>query len=159
MVLASFLVAVHVMANLVWIGSIVSVAWLVAAAAKTQDASAALLARSLYMRAAVPAFLVSFLAGSLRVALDFSNYMHLHWFHAKATTAIVVIALHHVIGARAKKVAGAAGAAGAAAGASGPGAPVGSMQAGKSGGILGGALLAFAFLTVVFVIFNRLIVP
>jgi protoporphyrinogen IX oxidase len=51
-----------------------------------------------------------------------SDYMKAHWFHGKLTLALVVIALHHVIGARAKKVAN------------------GSMQTGAPSGILGGAL-------------------
>ncbi|CAN5129913.1 hypothetical protein BH09MYX1_BH09MYX1_20180 [soil metagenome] len=146
MQLEILLVAIHVMANLVWIGSIASVGWLVAAAAKAGDRSSAVLARGLYLRVATPAFLLSFLAGLFRVLLDPKAYMHLHWFHGKVTFALVVIALHHVIGARAKRVANQEN-------------PSGSMQSGRSGGILTGALLAFAFLTVVFVIFKQALVP
>jgi putative membrane protein len=140
----TLLLALHVMANCVWIGAIASVGWLLAAAAKAGDRSSAVLARGLYRTIATPAFLVSFAAGLLRVLLDPSYYMHLHWFHGKVTFALVVIALHHVIGARAKRASDPAGE---------------SMQAGKSGGILAGALLAFAFLTVVFVIFKQALVP
>lgn len=129
------------MANLVWIGTIASVGWLTAAAAKAEDPSAAILARNLYMRAAVPAFLASFLFGASRLLMDPAYYMHLHWFHGKLTAVLAVIALHHVIGAKAKKVA------------------AGSMQAGRSGGILVGALLAAAFLSVVCVVFKQTLVP
>jgi len=138
---ANFLVVLHVTANLVWIGAIASVGWLTAAASKANDASAATLARNLYLRAAVPAFLASFVFGGSRLLLDPAYYMHLHWFHAKLTAALAIIALHHVIGARAKKVAG------------------GSMQEGRVGGILVGALLACAFLSVACVLLKQSLVP
>jgi protoporphyrinogen IX oxidase len=139
--LANLVIVVHVMANLVWIGTIASVGWLTSAAAKSNDKSAATLARNLYLRAAVPAFLVSFLMGGTRLMMDPAYYMHLHWFHGKLTAVIIVIALHHVIGAKAKKVA------------------AGSMQSGRSGGILVGALLAAAFLSVACVLLKQSLVP
>jgi putative membrane protein len=139
--LAMLLVTLHVTANLVWIGSIACVGWLAASASKTSDASTAVLARGLYLRVAVPAFLTSFVCGASRLALDFAYYMHLHWFHGKLTAALAVIALHHVIGARSKKIAG------------------GSMQAGRNGAILAGALLACAFLSVTFVVFRQALAP
>ncbi len=138
---ANFIVVLHVMANLVWIGTIASVGWLTSAATKANDASAAILARNLYLRAAVPAFLASFLLGGTRLMMDLSYYMHLHWFHGKLRAVIIVIALHHVIGAKAKKVA------------------AGSMQSGRTGGILVGALLASAFLSVACVVLKQSLVP
>ncbi len=143
--LASLLVVIHVMANLVWIGSITSVGLLTAAATKLSDANqataAAGLARGLYLRVATPAFLISFVFGASRLLLDPSYYMHLHWFHGKLTAVLAVIALHHVIGSKAKKTA------------------AGSMQAGRSGGILVGALLASAFLSVACVLLKQSLVP
>ena len=139
--LENTLVAIHVMANLVWIGTIASVGWLTAAASKESNADAAKLARNLYLRAAVPAFLASFTFGVSRLLLAPKYYMTSHWFHGKLTAVIVVIALHHVIGAKAKKVA------------------AGSMQQGASGGILVGALLAAAFLSVACVVLKQLLVP
>lgn len=139
--LSTALIVLHVTANLVWIGTIASVGWLTSAASKAKDASAAVLARNLYMRAAVPAFLASFVFGASRLLQDPAYYMHLHWFHAKLTAAFVVIALHHVIGAKAKKVA------------------AGSMQAGRGGGILVGAVLAAAFFAVACVLFKQSLVP
>jgi putative membrane protein len=143
-----WLLTLHITANLVWIGSIACVGWLVGAAAKAADRSAAVLARGLYLRVAMPAFLVSFLCGSLGLAMAPATYMHLHWFHAKLTCALAVIALHHVLGAKAKRLAAAAAETSSE-----------SMQGGRSGGILTGALLASAFLTVVFVIFKETVVP
>lgn len=138
---SQLLVVLHVTANLVWIGSIACVGWLVSAAAKANDPSAAVLARQLYLRVATPAFLTSFVCGAGRFALDPSYYIHLHWFHGKLTAALVVIVLHHVIGGKARRVAS------------------GSMQAGRTGAILVGALLACAFLSVTLVIFRQSLVP
>jgi protoporphyrinogen IX oxidase len=138
------LVALHVMSNLVWIGTITSVGWLTAAAAGQTDPArrklVAELAYALYKRGAVPAFLASFTLGVLRLLVDPAAYMRLHWFHGKLTFALAVIALHHVIGAKARKAA------------------AGSMQSGKSSAILVGALLVCAFGSVVFVIFKTQLV-
>jgi len=139
--LPTLLVVLHVTANLIWIGAIASVGLLVAAASKASSEAIALAARSLYVRVAVPAFLASFLFGTFRVLLDPGYYMHLHWFHAKLTAVLVVIGLHHAIGAKSKKVA------------------AGSMQSGRTGGILVGALLAAAFLSVACVLFKQSLVP
>ena len=138
-----FLVVLHVTANLVWIGSIAAVGWLIAAASKgeAKAGEGAVLARTLYLRVATPAFIASFVFGASRVLLEPAYYMHLHWFHAKLTAVLVVIAVHHVIGARARKVAS------------------GSMQAGRIGGILVGALLASTFLSVACVLLKTSLVP
>jgi putative membrane protein len=133
------LVFLHVFANLVWIGSIVSSGFLLA---RSENESAlADAAAWLYQRVATPAFGVSFLAGVGRFALEPSTYMHAHWFHGKLTFALVAIALHHVIGARAKK------------------ARAGSRQRAKSGAILSVALLCATLLTVLFVLFKAALVP
>ncbi len=109
------LVAIHVLANVVWIGALLSVTLIVARASTTKDpAEAAGLGRYVHVHLAVPAFLASFGAGLLRILLAPAAYAHMPWFHAKLTFALVVIALHHVIGARAKRAA--AGTPGAARG-------------------------------------------
>lgn len=96
--------ALHVTANVFWVGAIVAVAVVMVADAgdaKTRGA----LAQRVYLRAAVPGFVVSFLAGTGRLALDASVYMKQGWFHAKLLFILIVIALHHVIGGKAKKMA------------------------------------------------------
>ena len=104
--LAIGLVALHVLANVVWIGALLAVALaLVGAPSMAHPAEAGLLALRIHRTLAVPAFAVSFTAGALRIALAASIYLHLPWMHAKLTFALVVIALHHVIGARAKRAA------------------------------------------------------
>ena len=141
-----FLVAVHVMANVVWIGAIVSVGWLTRRSADPALGSAESKALAdaayhiLYTRAAVPAFVVSFVAGVSRVAQDPKGYFSLHWFHGKLLFALVVIGLHHVLGAKAKKAAG------------------GSMQGKDTSATLTGALLAASFLTVVFAVMKASLV-
>jgi putative membrane protein len=103
---STVLVAAHVLANVVWIGSILAVALLVGRARFMADgAEIGALARRVYTRLAVPAFLGSFAFGAARVAMDARAYAHMPWFHAKLTFAVGVIALHHVIGARARRVA------------------------------------------------------
>jgi protoporphyrinogen IX oxidase len=141
--MAELLVVIHVTANMVWIGSIIAVGLLTKAAVTPQggDKRVADLSRALYLRVATPAFLTSFVFGALRLALDPRYYMHLHWFHAKLTAVLAVIALHHIIGGKARKVA------------------AGSMQGGRTGGILVGALLACTFLSVACVLLKQSLVP
>jgi protoporphyrinogen IX oxidase len=139
----SLLLVLHVFANMVWIGSIAAVGWLTVAASKQDGDSATLAATAvqLYRRAATPAFVVSFFAGMGRLLGDPEAYMRLHWMHGKLAAALAVIALHHVIGGRAKKTAS------------------GSRQAGRSSAILTGATLACAFVTVTFAVLKGQLVP
>ncbi len=132
--MALLLVALHLIANMLWIGSIVSVGLLTAKAPEA--------ARKIYLHVAVPGFLASFVFGVIRFAMEPSYYLHLHWFHAKLTLALVIIALHHVIGGRAKKAAAA-----------------GSMQAGRNGAILAAGLFVFALAVVFLVTFRTVLIP
>jgi putative membrane protein len=100
------LLTLHVLANVVWIGAILSVALVASQAPSLSSAAeAGGLARRLYLRLAVPGFVVSFAAGLSRLLLQPSIYGHLPWMHAKLTCALVVIALHHIIGARVRRMA------------------------------------------------------
>src|ERR1043165_1806645 len=109
-------VALHVTANVVWIGSILAVGRLLAATegdAKVRG----VLARRVYQSLATPAFVISFVAGAIRLALSPDYYfVATHFMHAKLLLALVVIGLHHVIGGRAKKTAAAGDTAAAAKG-------------------------------------------
>jgi putative membrane protein len=98
------LVWLHVTGNLFWIGAIVAVA-IVILADKGDAKLRGELAHKIYLRAAVPAFVVSFFAGAIRLMMDASLYMKQPWMHAKLLFVLIVIGLHHVIGARAKKLA------------------------------------------------------
>jgi putative membrane protein len=146
--LESLFVTIHVIANLIWIGSIVSVGVLLSITTPKNIAANAVAAKTIYSSLSTPAFGVSFLFGVARLSLSAPTYMHLHWFHAKLTFALAVIALHHVIGAKAKR----------AAESLNNDAPR-SMHSGKSSAILTSALIACASLAVVFVVFQSQLVP
>ena len=148
--LETLLVALHVIANLVWIGAIVSVGVLLSWADSSPN-SAALTeaARRLYLRVATPAFGASFLFGLGRLLLSPGTYMRLHWFHGKLAAALAVIALHHVLGARTKRM---------TVKTQGSETPR-SMHSGKSSAILTGALIACTSVAVAFVIFQSQLVP
>lgn len=101
----STLVFLHVSANVVWIGSILAVAIVLMSAAGDAPVRGKI-AVEVYKKLATPAFVVSFLAGALRLALDPSYYfVQTKYMHGKLFLALVVIGLHHAIGGRAKKVA------------------------------------------------------
>ncbi|HRI63207.1 MAG TPA: CopD family protein [Polyangium sp.] len=99
------LVWLHIVGNLVWIGSILAVA----ATLTGQSGEAKIrgeLGLRIYKSLAVPAFVLSFVAGTVRLAMDTKHYLvEHHWMHGKLLFALVVIGIHHVIGARAKKLA------------------------------------------------------
>jgi putative membrane protein len=99
------LVAAHVAANLVWIGSILSVALVLVS--RTGDArSSAQIAYELYRKLAIPAFVVSFIGGLTRLSMSLGLYFgETKYMHGKLLFAAIVIGLHHMIGARAKAVA------------------------------------------------------
>ncbi len=99
------LVWLHVVGNIVWIGAILAVGVTITSSAgdaKTRGE----LALGVYKRLAVPAFVLSFVCGMARLLSDPGFYLKQHhWMHAKLPLALGVIALHHVIGGRAKKLA------------------------------------------------------
>ncbi|HVU04073.1 MAG TPA: CopD family protein [Polyangiaceae bacterium] len=104
MTVGALLVFVHVAANVVWIGSILAVA-VVATGADGDDRTRGALAATIYRKLAAPAFGVSFLAGVSRLAMDPGYYfVATKFMHGKLTFALAVIALHHVIGGRVKKM-------------------------------------------------------
>lgn len=104
--LTTGLVAAHVLANVVWIGSLLAECLLIGRARFMADgAEVGGLARRVHTRLAVPAFLASFGFGIARIAQDPRVYLHLPWMHVKLAFAAGVIVLHHVIGARSRRVA------------------------------------------------------
>lgn len=99
------LVWIHVTANIFWIGAIVAVGLLVCAD-KVDAKLRGALAADIYKKVAAPAFGLSFLAGAGRLFADTAYYFkQTHFMHLKLLFALIVIGLHHVIGARAKKLA------------------------------------------------------
>lgn len=100
----ALLVWVHLGANLVWIGSAVAMG-LVMASKDGDPKLRGALARRIYTRAAMPAFVVSFVAALLRTGMDLKYYfVQHHWMHGKLLFALAAIAIHHILGARARKM-------------------------------------------------------
>ncbi len=99
-------IAAHVLANLVWIGALLSEALLLARAAWLSDpAQAGVFARRIHLSLAVPAFLASLGAGGARLFYAHREYAAMPWMYAKLAFAVGVIVMHHLIGARARRVA------------------------------------------------------
>ena len=99
----------HVVANVFWIGAIAAVA-IAVMASNIDPRTRGEVATTIYKRVANPAFMVSFLCGCVRLFIDgpkgLNYYFKLtHFMHGKLLFALIVIGLHHVIGARAKKLA------------------------------------------------------
>ena len=125
------LAPLHIGANLIWIGSILSVG-AVLGAGDTDARTRGRLARSLYLKLSTPAFGAALALGVILLLLSPGYYfVETKFMHAKLTLAIVVIVLHHVVGARAKKMA------------------EGRVETAGPIGFLEGVLLAAAF-TIVF---------
>src|SRR3954467_446355 len=95
----------HISGNIVWIGAILAVGVVILSNAAHPKIRGEI-ARSIYQRLAAPAFVVSFVCGAIRLGMDPAFYLKQHhWMHAKLPLALAAIALHHVLGARAKKLA------------------------------------------------------
>ncbi|MEM1031342.1 MAG: hypothetical protein AAGN82_13420 [Myxococcota bacterium] len=97
------LIWLHVVGNVFWVGAICGVAVLLASSLGDARARGAL-AERLYLWVAVPGFVLSFGAGMFRVLLD-PWYLQMPWMHAKLALAFVIIGVHHVLGARARRLA------------------------------------------------------
>jgi putative membrane protein len=99
------LVWLHITGNIVWVGAILAVG-LILAGGKGEPRARGAIALDVYRKLAVPAFVVSFVAGAAKLGMDPAFYLKQHhWMHAKLPLALGVIALHHVIGARARRTA------------------------------------------------------
>ncbi len=99
------LLFLHLAANFAWIGSIVAVG-LIAGASTGTPKERGTLALGIYRGLSTPAFLISITAGVGRLSLSLPAYFtESHYMHAKLTLALAVIGLHHVLGARVKRMA------------------------------------------------------
>jgi putative membrane protein len=99
------LLAVHLLANLVWIGAILAVA-VILRASTVACVPRGQLGLLVYRRLATPAFTVSFLAGvGLLVLHPRLYFLTMGFMWAKLALAVLVIGIHHVLGARARKAA------------------------------------------------------
>jgi len=101
--LYSVLTWLHVVGNVFWIGAIVGVGVLLTSGLGDAKGRGEL-AHRLYMRIAVPGFVISFVMGMARLLAD-TTYFKFPWIHAKLLFGFIIIGLHHVVGAKAKKMA------------------------------------------------------
>ena len=137
------LVWLHVSGNIVWIGSILAVG-LVLLGGRGEPKTRGAIASDIYRRLAVPAFVVSFVCGAIRLGLDVPYYLQQHhWMHAKLPLALGVIALHHVIGARARRASAADAAGNTSAGSVQEPGPAGILTV-----VLGVAAVGAAFFAI-----------
>ncbi|MBX3183235.1 MAG: hypothetical protein KIT72_04300 [Polyangiaceae bacterium] len=103
--LPAVLVSLHVLADLLWVGSIVAVAFILGRSTPEPKVRGEL-AYSVYKKLANPAFLLAFTLGMAQLVMNVSYYFKATKFmHGKLLFALFVIGLHHVIGARARKMA------------------------------------------------------
>jgi uncharacterized membrane protein len=127
--------AAHVLANLVWIGALLAEVVLLGPAPWLADpAEAGTLARRVHTRLAIPAFLASVGAGLVRLVPSRHAYAAMPWMYAKLVFALGLIVLHHIIGARSRRVAR------------------GSVRSAQGAGNLGWLTLLFAAGAVLFAI-------
>ena len=95
------LIWLHVTGNIVWIGSILAVATVILSPGGASK-SGGQMALAIYRRLAVPAFLLSFVCGAVRLGLDLHLYLKVtHWMHAKLPLALAVIGIGIIAVARA----------------------------------------------------------
>jgi len=97
--------AVHLFAVMVWIGSI-SAAGLMLAVEFATPEQRGQLALASYRRLSVPAFLLALCFGVVCFVTDPSGgLLRNPSMHAKLTLAVAIIAIHHWVGIRARKMA------------------------------------------------------
>jgi protoporphyrinogen IX oxidase len=100
------LLAAHVFANMVWIGALLAEAVLLGSVRLQADPQlAGLLTRRVHTRLAVPACLGSLATGLVLLVPARRLWVGTPWMGAKIGFAVAVIALHLVIGSRARRVA------------------------------------------------------
>ncbi|MEZ4392087.1 MAG: CopD family protein [Polyangiales bacterium] len=105
------LLAVHVLAVILWVGSLVSITRLLGVAKDLQgDARARVTdgARAVYRGVSSPWMGIALLVGLALIALT-PGIFRMHWFHPKLTAALVMLALHFTLGVKVRKAQAAAG--------------------------------------------------
>jgi putative membrane protein len=99
----TLLLVLHITGNLLWIGGIAGVAATLGMAGAAGVRKP--VALRIYQRVAVPGFIASLIGGGAVLFMNPALYFsQTRWMHPKLTLVLVVIALHHVLGARAKRL-------------------------------------------------------
>ncbi len=103
--LPAVFVSLHVLADLLWVGSVVTIAFILGRATPEPKVRGEL-AYSVYKKLANPAFLLAFTLGMVQLVMNLAYYFKATKFmHGKLLFALFVIVIHHIIGARARKMA------------------------------------------------------
>lgn len=103
--LPSLIITAHVIGDLLWIGSICATA-LILGDSTSDPKERGRLGYLVYQRLANPGFILAFVAGVTQLVMKTQYYfVATKFMHAKLLFALIVIGLHHVIGARAKRMA------------------------------------------------------
>ena len=103
---AAALVAAHVFASLIWVGALLAETVLLGRTKWLADPTVGgVLARRVHTRLAVPACLASLAVGLVLLVPARRVWVGTPWMGAKVAFAVAVVALHLVIGARARRVA------------------------------------------------------
>lgn len=106
--LALLVVAVHVLADCVWVGALISSLYLArpqADADLSAQRARAATALEIHGRVAGPARWVALAFGLYRFIDGMSGYAHAPWMHAKLTLGLLLFGLHDVAGAKLRKFA------------------------------------------------------
>jgi putative membrane protein len=97
------LLALHVLANLLWVGSLVSITRVITSALAEPEgtrARFAAAARRIYRSVSSPWMGIATLTGLAMIGVSQGAYFRFGWFHGKFTVALVMLGLHFALGAR-----------------------------------------------------------
>lgn len=103
--LPSTLIAIHVLGDIVWIGSILAVS-LILSQTTIEPKLRGEIGLKIYRRLTNPAFIVALVFGLIQLLMNAQHYfVATKYMHGKLTFALLAIGLTHMIGGRAKRMA------------------------------------------------------
>jgi protoporphyrinogen IX oxidase len=104
--------ALHMGANVVWVGALLAVVVVLSTRGEDEGARGRLAWRA-YRTLALPGFVGSFVFGLIRLGFDWRYYLvTTHFMHLKLVLVVVAIVVHHLVGAKARRMAKGTGRAG-----------------------------------------------
>jgi putative membrane protein len=98
--------ALHLMAGVLWLGGLTSLAFAAVMAPESSQAGLAAALRKVALRLSTPAMVVAFVFGLAMLVPHFrDHYAHAAWMHAKLTLVVVASGLSGAVTGRLRKVA------------------------------------------------------
>lgn len=97
------LLALHVLADLLWVGSLVSITRVISSAVGEPEPTRARLAataRRIYRTVSSPWMGIALLTGLAMIGVMHGAQFRFGWFHGKFTAALAMLGLHFALGAR-----------------------------------------------------------